>query len=294
MPTNKGVPTNKKASQNAKASAKVRAAQQQKRQRLQWSIGIVALVVVGIVVLVLAKMSTSDSGNTAKPQHTPKPAPASVTSDLAAVPLTAIAAAAKSGVSTNPVKPISGGKLRTANGKPEVLYMGGEFCPYCAGERWALTVALSKFGTFKNLQVVHSAESDVPTLTYLGSDYTSKYLTFTPKEIKGNEPKGRSWVDLEKATDEQMKLLSELGGGSFPFIDFGGKYFQSGGSVDVTTLLGKSQTEIAAALAASTTKDTSQSSLEGNVNLVAGEFIRTICGLTDNQPANVCKAFPQA
>ncbi len=286
--------TNKKASQNAKASAKVRAAQQQKRQRMQWSIGIVALVVVGIVVLVLAKMSTGDSSDSANVNHTPKPAPASIATDLAAVPLPAIAAAAKSGTSSNPVKPISGGKPRTADGKPEVLYVGGEFCPYCAGERWALTVALSKFGTFKNLQIVHSAESDVPTLTYVGSDYTSKYVTFTPKEMKGNEAKGRNWVDLEKLTDEQNSLFTNQGGGSFPFIDFGGTHMQSGGSVDVTTLLGKSQTEIAAALAASTTKDTSQTSLEGNVNLVAGEFIRTICGLTDNQPANVCKAFPQA
>lgn len=284
----------KNAVKNAKASAKVRAAQQQKRQRMQWSIGITALVVVGIVVLVLAKMSTGGSDTASGVDHTPKPAPASVTTDLASVPLPAIAAAAKSGVSTNPVKPISGGKLRTANGKPEVLYMGGEFCPYCAGERWALVTALSKFGTFEDLQVVHSAEADVPTLTFLGSKYTSKYVTFTPKEIKGNEQKGNSWVDLEKATDEQMKLLSDLGGGSFPFIDFGGKYFQSGGSVDVATLTGKTQSEIAAALAASTTKDTDQSEVEGNVNLVAGEFIRTICGLTDNQPSNVCKAFPQA
>lgn len=46
---------------NEQASAKVRAAQQQKRQRMQWSIGIIVLVVAGIVVLVLAKMSTNDT-----------------------------------------------------------------------------------------------------------------------------------------------------------------------------------------------------------------------------------------
>lgn len=281
-------------SKNAKASAKVRAAQQQKRQRMQWSIGIVALVVVGVVVLVLAKMSTGDSTSTANANHTPKPAPASIPKDLAAVPLPAIAAAAKSGTSSNPVQPIPDGKARNVDGKPEVLYMGGEFCPYCAGERWALTAALSKFGTFEDLQVIHSAESDVPTLTYLGSNYTSDYLTFTSIEVKGNERSGQGWADLEKATEEQTKLLTELGRGSFPFIDFGGKHFQSGGSVDISTLVGKSQTEIAAALAASTTDDTDQSTLEGNVNLVTGEFIRTICGLTDNQPAKVCKAFPQA
>src|ERR1700748_87338 len=42
----------------------------------------------------------------------------------------------------------SGRPPLTANGKPEVVYMGGEFCPYCAAERWALTAALGRFGTF--------------------------------------------------------------------------------------------------------------------------------------------------
>ena len=258
---------------------------------MMWSIGIVVLVVVGIGVLVLAKSSKSSSGDTADVSHTAKAAPASIATDLASVPIKTLVAATKAGTPQNPVQPIKDGKIRTKNGKPEVLYIGGEFCPYCAGERWAMTVALSKFGKFSNLSMLHSGESDVPTLTYVGSKYSSDYLTFTPREIRGNKQKGNSWEPLQSATDEQMKLLSDLGGGSFPFIDFGGKSFQSGGSVDATTLIGKSQTQIASALAAATTKDTSASTLEGSVNQTAGEFIKTICGLTDSKPANVCKAF---
>ena len=48
----------------------------------------------------------------------------------------------------------------TANGKPEVLYMGAEYCPYCAAERWAMIVALSRFGTFSGLHTIHSAVSE--------------------------------------------------------------------------------------------------------------------------------------
>ncbi len=284
----------KSADKSAKASAKVRAAQQQKRQRMQWSIGIIALVVVGVVVLVLARANAGDTIAEKAAQHEARPAPASIAEDLDAVSLEAIAAADAAGESTNPVQPIPGGEIRMVDGKPEVLYFGGEFCPYCAGERWALAAALSKFGEFEDLSIIHSAESDVPTLTFEGSSYTSDHITFTPIELKGNTRQGNSWVDLDEATDAQLKLFEERGGGSFPFIDFGGVSMQKGGSVDVSTLIGHTQTDIAATLAGATESDTDQTSYVGNINLVTGEFIRTICALTDNEPANVCQVFPEA
>ena len=83
------------------------------------------------------------------------------------------------------ITPINGAPL-TSNGKPEVLYIGAEFCPYCATERWPMTIALSRFGTFSPLHGIHSSSTDVPasipTVTFYKSTYTSKYLTFTPVE----------------------------------------------------------------------------------------------------------------
>ncbi len=284
---------NKSGARNAKAAARVRAAQQQKRQRLQWSIGIVALVVVGIVVLVLAKGSKSANSDTSTAtSQTARPAPASVSSDLAKVPISAIHAAYRARVKAkiandNLVQPVKGAAL-TKNGKPEVLYMGGEFCPYCAGERWALVTALSKFGTFSGLKVINSSESDVPTLSFVGSKYTSKYLTFTPIELadQNRQP-------LEKATAAQLKLLQTFGGGNYPFIDFGGHHIQTGGSVAIPVLVGKSQTDIAKTLANATASDTKFESVPGQINSVAGGFIDAICGLTDGKPANTCSAISQ-
>src|SRR6267143_6411690 len=43
------------------------------------------------------------------------------------------------------------------NGKPEVLYVGAEYCPFCAAERWSMIVALDKFGTFTGIQNSKSA-----------------------------------------------------------------------------------------------------------------------------------------
>src|SRR5271170_3657702 len=41
--------------------------------------------------------------------------------------------------------------LSTVGTNGVVSYVGAEYCPYCAIQRWALLVALSKFGTFTSL-----------------------------------------------------------------------------------------------------------------------------------------------
>src|SRR5207245_7045155 len=80
-------------------------------------------------------------------------------------------------------------------GKPQFLYVGAEYCPYCAAQRWATVVALSRFGTFSKLYQTTSSSSDVypstPTFTfysalYKGPVYTSSYIDFVPVETQGN------------------------------------------------------------------------------------------------------------
>ena len=48
----------------------------------------------------------------------------------------------------------------TFNNKPEILYIGAEFCPLCAANRWSMVVALSKFGNFSNVEYMISAVGD--------------------------------------------------------------------------------------------------------------------------------------
>jgi thiol-disulfide isomerase/thioredoxin len=268
-----------------KAAAKVRAAQQQKRQRMQWSIGIIVLVVAGVVVLVLAKMSQPESKASSSTKVVD--APASIATNLAKVPLSTIVSAhterVKSDSQFHDLAPVTQ-KALTKDGKPEVLYMGAEYCPYCGGERWALTVALSKFGSFSGLKMTHSSEGSIPTLSFLTAKYTSKYLTFTPIELEDQDRK-----PLEKANAAQMKLLTDAGG-SYPYINFGGKYVQSGASLNVDALVGNSQTDIAKTV----TKSGDVSSISGQVNSAAGAFVKAICTLTEGQPGDVYKAFSAA
>ena len=49
----------------------------------------------------------------------------------------------------------------TLNGKtPAMLYYGAEYCPFCAAERWAMTAALSRFGTWSGLKITASSHTD--------------------------------------------------------------------------------------------------------------------------------------
>ena len=81
------------------------------------------------------------------------------------------------------------------NGKPSVIYLGSITCIFCAENRWAMALALSRFGNFSALFTGYSSlgDGDVPTLywspaTYnasavdLGSFYSSKYINFIPIE----------------------------------------------------------------------------------------------------------------
>lgn len=195
--------------------------------------------------------------------------------------------------------PIKGGTPLTENGKPEMLYMGAEYCPYCAAERWGMVVALSRFGTFSGLQTTHSSSTDVdpntPTWTFVKAKFTSKYLSFSPVEMESNvpDPATQQYKPLQKPTAAQQALLSKYDAapyvpqqdaGSIPFVDFGNKYMISGASYDGGVLGGKTWAQIAAAL-----KNPSSPIAQG-VDGTANYMTAAICKLTNNQPATACTA----
>lgn len=77
------------------------------------------------------------------------------------------------------------------NGKPSVIYFGSITCIFCGENRWAMALALSRFGSFSDLFKGYSSfgDADVPTLYWsparynqssidLGSFYSSRYINF--------------------------------------------------------------------------------------------------------------------
>lgn len=278
--------------QNAreKIAAQRAAAQRAERRRRLFITGGSILAVVAIVVAFVVVKSLGSSAPAKPASATGTPLPSSVVNDITNVPASTLAAVGKGSTDPKSIIRLNGTPL-TKDGKPEVLYIGAEYCPYCAAERWAMAVALSKFGTFTGLHGIHSSSSDVPpsipTLTFYKTGYTSKYLVFTPVETTTEDRN----TPLQKTTAAQQALLSKYDAppyvsqgstGAIPFVDFGNKFLISGASYNPAVLQGKSWSEVAAALS-----DPASPISQGAVG-AANSMTAAICKLTNNQPATAC------
>src|SRR5580658_494953 len=292
-----------------------RAAQRRSEQRKRILIASGSVVVVLAIVLafVIIKLnnkpaaaaaatpsaSASPQGKTNGPTGA---ALAAVVTKVTSVPASTLnTVGSGSGAVTAKPSTISGSTL-TENGKPEMLFFGAEYCPYCAAERWAMIVALSRFGTFKGLATVHSAvkngagnaepDPDTPTWTFLHATYSSPYLAFTPVEIQTNipDPSTGTYTDLQTPTKAEQALITKYDGstGPIPFIDFGNKYMISGVSYDPGVLDGLSWATIATDL------HNPSSPVAQAVDGTANYITAAICKMTGNQPASACTTTVQS
>ncbi len=78
------------------------------------------------------------------------------------------------------------------NGKPTFVYIGAQGCPYCAGMRWAIAIALSRFGNFSKLFYDRSATIDgnIPTIMFNFSQQAYNASTSQPPIDNGRAPYG--------------------------------------------------------------------------------------------------------
>jgi Domain of unknown function (DUF929) len=193
---------------------------------------------------------------------------------------------------------VSGPPL-TRGGKPEVLYVATEYCPYCAMENWPLIVALSRFGQFSGLTTSRSPEFEhiapVDSWTFYGSHYASPYLSFVPVEqysnvlvnARANPDARESYRKLQQLTPAQQALFARYDKTrSTPFLDFGNHAAQTGsGPIPAQLMTGKSWRQLAAALRQPGT-DLGSALLTEADSLTAG-----LCRLTGDRPAAACPAF---
>jgi thiol-disulfide isomerase/thioredoxin len=254
------------------------------RRRLLLAGGSVAVVLALVATLIAVKL-------TQPPARSAPPASAGTTEQVQRLVTTvpaatfdAVGAGTAAGLDT-----VTGQPALTSDGKPEVLYIGGEYCPYCAAERWALAAAVSRFGTLSGLSLIHSSPTDVyantPTLSFAKASYTSKYLAFVPVEWFGEatdpgSPFGH--VYLQQPTAQQQALFARYGGSSIPFVDIGNRYFLPQVQYLPSALAGLTWTQVAAAM-----RDPS-SAVAKDIDGAANVITAAICTLTHGQPAGVC------
>ncbi|MGH3194848.1 MAG: DUF929 family protein [Streptosporangiaceae bacterium] len=290
------------------AAQRAAARRTEQRRRILIASGSIVAVLAIVLAFVVIKLNTKATA-TAGPNGPTGAALASVVSTVTSVPASALdKVASGSGSFTGKIQTIKpAGPALAANGKPEMLYMGAEYCPYCGAARWAMIVALSRFGTFSGLATVHSAsvngagnaepDPNTPTWTFLNAKYTSPYLAFSTVEMQTNIPDSSTgtYTLLQTPTKAQQALLTKYDAapytteaGAVPFIDFGNKYVSIGSPYDPGVLAGLSWSRIAADL--SNPNSTVAKAVDGTANYITA----AICKMTGNQPASACTATVQS
>jgi hypothetical protein len=256
----------------------------------RWGLLSIGLVIVVVSALVIVKVAGSGGTNSGGNEASPPAGtaiPAATLAKIASVPMSILAAAPSGGL-INQIQSSGGGHALTSNGKPELLFIGAEFCPHCAAERWALYVALSKFGTFSpSPGRIHSATQDgnVPTLTFYGTTYSDPYFVFDPVEVYTNKPGSNGYTTLQTPTKAQSAIWQSIGGGSFPFVDFAGKATLVGAQYSYAPLQNLSFSSVAAQVGNNSTV------IGADIDASAFQLVKSIChSLSSNEPATVCSA----
>jgi len=242
-----------------------------------------AAVVAGIAVLVAAFLIIRWY-TTPLPPHAPSQSETQVVlATITSLPASEFDSIGQ-GTANNLIKPVSGTRLLGSTGKPEVFYLGAEYCPYCAAERWPLIIALSRFGTFSGLETTTSSSTDIfpntQTFTFRNAKYTSQYIDFVSVETLDRDQKA-----LQSPTAAEQQLVKQYDtSGSIPFIDLGNQYASTGATYSPDAIGGMSWRAIADAL--KQPDSTQAKAIIGSANL----FTAGVCKITGDQPAAVCSS----
>ncbi|HYM49220.1 MAG TPA: DUF929 family protein [Candidatus Limnocylindrales bacterium] len=243
---------------------------------------------VGLVVLGLILFFVLGGG-----RPTPSPTPTNQVPEvvLKAVTSPSPAVVAAVGTGGNPVdltRVAATTTLKDPSGKPLVVYVGAEYCPFCAAERWSLIMALARFGTFHNLSETTSSSTDVypntSTFTFHGASYTSPDVAFQPVEIqdRNGQPLETPPAQVSQLFDTYDQPPYTVTSRGIPFLDIAGRFVLKQTSYSPQVLQGLTWDQIAAALSDPNSPVTR--AIVGNANTLTA----AVCSVTGNQPSAAC------
>ena len=127
------------------------------------------------------------------------------------------------------------------HGKPVVLFVGAQYCPFCATERWALVLALGRFGRWSGLSTMHSTPGSsgwpgIATYDLLHAAYGSSTVALQEREVADSA--GRPLQALTAAQARAVNVGDPHG--SIPFLLIAGRYAQTGAGYSAGLLVGLS------------------------------------------------------
>src|SRR5215475_6125772 len=154
----------KQQSAREKIAAQREAARKaERRNRMLITGGSTLAVLVIVLAFILVKVSQGSPSSSGSSSTGGTLLPASVASQVTGVPAATLDKIGKGAVPAftkgQPPFTAGSGAALTSAGKPEMLYIGAEYCPYCAAMRWSMAVALSRFGTLTPLHGIHSSST---------------------------------------------------------------------------------------------------------------------------------------
>lgn len=245
-----------------------------------WLVGLLVLAIVALAVVRIVSNHAGGGQPGATSALIGQKVASSITSDLASAPLKNVPGQGWARPSTPK------GQLPDVHGKPVFLYMGAEYCPYCAAERWAIVVALDRFGTFKGLRYMLSSGTDVyantPTVTFHGATYASSYVDFEPVEMTTRNPNTR----LETPTPAQTAYFTANNPQTaIPFVAVGGRFVWISSAYTPGLLKGLTWSQIA-----SDVDHPKPGSVGGQILQNANILTAAICSADGQKPARVCSS----
>jgi hypothetical protein len=173
--------------------------------------------------------------------------------------------------------PWSGQKVR-------VFFLGAQFCPFCAAERWALVNALERFGTLTEYAPEAHTEGLagfrlVPTYDLRSAVYTSQYLTYSGKEIFDKDNAPLDTLD----TDEQAIIDRFDPQAKFPFLMINGQYVQFDSGFSPGLIDGMDFAALRGQLDSGEQSDATMA-----IIAEADLITRYLCNSTGDEPATAC------
>jgi hypothetical protein len=268
------------------------------------AIGLVVIIVATLVIIKVVGGSPASPG-----KGTFTATDSTIVKELTGIPMSVFntVGVTSSVVQASAPIPIKGQPALTAQNSsgttvPEVFYLGAEYCPYCAAQRWSTIIALSRFGTWTNLGNMTSAAKDqypnTPTFTFVKTSYASPYIVFKSVEEYTNFVDATTgyYKLLQKPTAAELALVKKYDtpkyipglqasdGNPIPFLTFDNKFLVSGASYAPDALTGLSRSTIALGLNDPTSPVTDAIITSANYQTAA------ICSLTNNKPSNVCSS----
>jgi thiol-disulfide isomerase/thioredoxin len=127
----------------------------------------------------------------------------------------------------------------TRDGKFSVFFMGAEYCPYCAAERWAIVRALQRFGQWSGLKQTISAARDEPFLNLPTYDFTEAIYNSSHIDFVARETENREFKPLQKLSKTEEKLVKQFNPQkTIPFLLIGGRFMQLEAGFTPKTFIG--------------------------------------------------------